>query len=218
MTMLEPRLVEFLTGLAANNSKDWFTAHKGEYDSAFKRAGEAFAVALAEQLEQLLGSAMQWRIFRLHRDVRFSKDKTPYNTHLRIALTPENAAKDGVPAWLFGIEQTVCVLGMGQFEFLPEQLTRWREHVAGAGGRDTATLIDELAAGGVRFGDPELKRVPAPFAADHQQARLLRHKGLTAWLDYPDAALAMGEQGPANCARELARLRRLHELLLAATG
>ena len=64
----------------------------------------------------------------------------------------------------------------------------------------------ELEDEGVRFSEPELKRVPAPYDKDHPRAALLCRKGLAAWLDGWPMKTAYGEEGPANCLRAFARL------------
>ncbi|MEQ9315363.1 MAG: DUF2461 family protein, partial [Henriciella sp.] len=87
--MLSTDLTRFLKTLAANNDRDWFNAHKAERDAAFTRPAAAFADAMAGEFKRLTGHDYSHKIFRLPRDVRFSKDKTPYNTHLRIAWAPD---------------------------------------------------------------------------------------------------------------------------------
>jgi len=78
----------FLQDLRANNERAWFNEHKKTYETAIKQPAEAFCRAMATALETLTDQPHGHKIFRIHRDVRFSKDKTPYNTHLHIAFTP----------------------------------------------------------------------------------------------------------------------------------
>lgn len=80
----------FLKGLAAHNDRDWFTAHRAAYDEGLKPALEALVAATTEALASrgvpLAGDAKK-SLFRIHRDVRFSKDKSPYKTHVSATLT-----------------------------------------------------------------------------------------------------------------------------------
>ncbi|WP_337847925.1 DUF2461 family protein [Sphingomonas sp.] len=103
--------------------------------------------------------------------------------------------------------------GAGVFTFSAPRLDRWRALVAAPEGASVAALIDRLRAEEVRFGEPELKRVPAPYAADHPRADLLRCKGLAAWIDGLASKTASGIAGPANCAAALLRLRELFVVL-----
>lgn len=80
----------FLTELARNNDRDWFTGNRATYDKALKPQLEALIVALSEALAArdipLAGDAKR-SVFRIHRDTRFSKDKRPYKTHVSATLT-----------------------------------------------------------------------------------------------------------------------------------
>lgn len=215
MTLLSPDTVAFLTALRANNDRHWFEAHKDDYDAQLKQPGQAFAAALAAALESGTGEAHAWKIFRIHRDVRFSRDKTPYNSHLHISLSPNGDCENGGPVWMFGLDPDGLTLGAGIFAFSKPQLEAWRARVAGPEGQAVEQLLAELAQDGIRLSEPELKRVPAPYPAEHPRSHLLRHKGLTAWIDCGDARRAFGKAGPANCAGELMRLRTFAGLLRA---
>ena len=74
--------------------------------------------------------------------------------------------------------------------------------------------MKSLSEEGALFPEPELKRVPAPFAKDHPHGDLLRRKGLTAWLDQSDVTLAFGEDAPARCLAEFKRLQGVYDWLM----
>lgn len=212
MSGLGPQTAAFLKALAANNNRDWFQANKSAYEHDMKKPAEAFSAMMADRLRETHGVAHKPRIFRIARDVRFSKDKTPYNAHLHISFVPQ---VDGAPpAWMFGLEPASLVLGTGIFAFEGTALDAWREAVAEPDGEDLARIIAGLESEDVRFSEPELKRVPAPYDKDHPRGALLRRKGLAAWLDGLSMELAYGEDGPANCARELARLQPVFAWLM----
>ncbi|GAA0645999.1 DUF2461 domain-containing protein [Brevundimonas lenta] len=85
-----PSDLAFLSGLAANNDRDWFTAHRATYDDGLKPALEALiaattAACAARKLP--LGGEARRSLFRIHRDIRFSKDKRPYKSHVSATLT-----------------------------------------------------------------------------------------------------------------------------------
>lgn len=212
--MLSPDLIAFLKTLAANNDRDWYNAHKKERDAAFTRPSDAFAEAMAAEFKRLTGHAYSHKIFRLPRDVRFSKDKTPYNTHLRIAWAPD-CGKSGSPRWMLGLEPGDLTIGVGMFEFERADLDAFRARIEGKDGEALAALVDTLRKQGVRFGEPDLKRVPAPYDKDHPRGDLLRHKGLTAWIDALPLTTAFGDDGPANCLAEFKRLKPLFDWMLA---
>src|SRR4051794_41802538 len=98
-----PAAQAFLAGLREHNDRDWFNAHKATYESAVKGPAEALLAYLEPELAALTGGPVSGKIFRIHRDVRFSKDKRPYNAHLHIAF-PARGGGSAVAArgFLFG--------------------------------------------------------------------------------------------------------------------
>lgn len=213
MSWLSAETVRFLAELRDNNDRDWFARHKDRYEQVLKHPAEAFAAAMADELSAWRGAPHDHRIFRIHRDVRFSKDKTPFNAHLHISFAAGGGCKDGAPVWMFGLDPDGVTLGAGILAFAPAQLERWRAMCAGPAGARLASSLAALDKDGVRLSAPELKRVPAPYAADHPHGTDLRRKGLTAWIDDPDLSQAFGIEGPANCVRRLANLRAIFDIL-----
>ncbi|MDJ0628100.1 MAG: TIGR02453 family protein [Rhodobacter sp.] len=173
----------FLGALARNNSRDWFQAHRADYDAKLKEPAQRLLADLAERLGRTTGEPMTTKLFRIHRDVRFSKDKTPYNTHLHM-LWQQSSHRDG-PGWFYGIGLDYLRTGWGWMSFTPAQLSTWRDAVDGPYG---AGIDAAIAACGMEIGGPELKRVPAPHAKDHPLAEHLRRKSLVLWSDPPDGA------------------------------
>ncbi|TMV09601.1 TIGR02453 family protein [Ruegeria sediminis] len=180
---LIPEARAFLAELSANNTRDWFTAQKSRYDRELK----APATLLLDQFALQIGPGAGTKLFRPHRDVRFSKDKTPYNTHLHMLWTlPGDALQQ--PGFFFGISPDYVSIGGGVMGFDKEPLARWRDAVSGDFGKDMQALLAGYRDQGLRMDEPELKRVPPPFDKAHPHADLLRRKSLTVWRDLPQAA------------------------------
>ena len=211
-TMLSPETTDFIRDLAANNDREWFNANRQRYEECFKRPAEQFAEAMANEIQVAIGLTCSSRIFRIYRDVRFSRDKTPYNAHLHIGFPVEGSDGDA-PCLMFAIEPERAVLGTGVLGFSKEGLDRYRERVAGKDGDKLQVLLDAACAAGARMGEPELKRVPAPYPADHLHSELLRRKSLAVWRDYADQTFAYGPDGPKNCTKELMQLREVFDFL-----
>ncbi|GGH22480.1 TIGR02453 family protein [Cribrihabitans marinus] len=180
---LIPEARAFLSELADNNARDWFTAQKQRYESQLK----APATLLLDQVAQDIGPGTTTKLFRPHRDVRFSKDKTPYHTHLHMLWTLPGSPRQPV-ALFFGIAPDYVSLGGGIMGFDKPVLADWRAAVDGPYGAEVQKLLDGYRAEGFRIGEPELKRVAPPYAKDHPQADLLRRKGLAVWRDLPDTS------------------------------
>ncbi|MBF9049248.1 TIGR02453 family protein [Roseobacter sp. HKCCD9010] len=166
----------FFAELAQNNRKDWFDPRKDHYTQAIKKPAELFSELMAEELTKLLGRSMKGKVFRIYRDVRFSKDKTPYNTHLHILWS---GTGDGPfnPGVFFAADTDGLWVGYGLPGLKGDALTRFRAFIDAKG----AALAETLAATDMTlstWGPEPLKRVPAPYAADHPQADLLKRKNL----------------------------------------
>lgn len=201
----------FLADLAAHNDRDWFAAHRATYETAIKAPAEAFVAAMVPIFSELAGRPVSGKVFRIHRDVRFSKDKRPYNAHLHIGFAPVGGTspKAGGSGFYFGLEPDRLALGAGAFELPPAGVDAWRAAVA-EGGEEIAAIVADLAAQGFRLEGPELKRVPAPYPADHPRADLLRRKGITAWRDITDPGVVAGPALVRECEETFARLAPLH--------
>lgn len=179
---LVPDARAFLRDLAANNTRDWFTENKARYEQQLKAPALALLDVLSTDLEKLTDTPVKTKLFRPHRDVRFSKDKTPYHTHLHMLWS------GGGMNWFLGIAPEYISAGAGVFTFDKATLPLWRELVDRDGHKIAPALAD-LQAKGARLGEPDLKRVPAPFDKDHPHGDLLRRKGLHLWFDTDEATL-----------------------------
>jgi uncharacterized protein (TIGR02453 family) len=160
--------LEFFDGLAADNSKGYWERNKATYESLVR--------APMEELVTELSPKTGGRIFRPYRDIRFSKDKSPYKTNIAAMVD------DGY------VQLTAEGLGAGagMWEMAPDQIERYRGAVdANTSGRRLERLVDDIRAAGILVtGHGELKTVPRGYAKDHPRAELLRYKGLTAWRDW----------------------------------
>jgi len=174
--------IAFLNDLKANNNRDWFQAGKVRYEAVYKAPAAAFCTALTFRLQAVTGDVHTAKVFRINRDIRFSKDKTPYNTHLHILFRREG----GRGGLFFGLQADGLVLGGGMMGFDKGQLAVYRDAVAGQKGERLEEIVRELLAGGARMDAPALKRVPKGFDPEHKRGDFLKRKSLTIWHDLPD--------------------------------
>jgi uncharacterized protein (TIGR02453 family) len=165
----------FYEGLEADNSKAYWTDHKEVYDTCVA----APMKALLAELEPAFGTA---KLFRPYRDVRFSKDKTPYKTRQYAVV------HDGDQALYVGIDAAGLHLGGGAFELPTERVARLRAAVADdRTGAALAAVLAKLRKAGFEVDGEQLKRVPKPWDDSHPRADLLRHKALITWVDHEPA-------------------------------
>ena len=197
--------LKFLQNLRENNSKAWFDEHRADYEAAFRRPAQKFCAAMEERLAELVGKSLMSKVYRINRDLRFSKDKTPYNTHLHVSFLPEKGV-GSAPSFAFGLDTQTLTVGAGTFGF-EKQLESYRENVSGDAGDALSVEIGILLKNGARFGnEPELQRVPKPYPSDHPRADLLRRKSLTLWMDFDSPRAASGPNIIEDCLERFAGL------------
>lgn len=161
------RALDFYEGLAADNTKAYWTDHRATYDRDVKAPMEA----LLARLEPEFGPA---KFFRPYRDVRFSKDKTPYKEHAGAVVHG-----DATLYVQFGADGLYVAGGYWRVE--TDQALRLRAAIADdVRGPQLVALLDRLVGEGWSIGGERYKRVPKPYDAAHPRADLLHHKSLTA--------------------------------------
>jgi uncharacterized protein (TIGR02453 family) len=166
--------LDFYDGLAADNTKTYWTANKAVYT-------DKILAPMTELTEELAAEFGEPKIFRPYRDIRFSQDKTPYKTHIGAVVGAScyvQLSAEGLGA------------GAGMWEMNPEQLARYREAVAGdLFGPEIERIAAGLEQAGLTVhGHAVLKSAPRGYPADHPRIALLRYKGLTAWQEWPAGA------------------------------
>lgn len=171
---------EFYSRLAANNSRDWWEANRGAYDSVLKPAATTLLETLIAPLSEIAGEPVKGKLFRPHRDVRFSKDKTPYQTHLHMMWSLQVAVE--APVFFFGIGTDYVTAGAGRWGFEKPMIENWRKFVD-LDTKRVQGIIAGITAQGFALREPDLKRVPSGFAPDHPAGDLLRMKGCSASKD-----------------------------------
>jgi uncharacterized protein (TIGR02453 family) len=177
-----PALVEFLSGLAQNNNRPYFVWPKPAYD-VLREEFEALVGDLITRIARFdknLGPVdAKKAMFRIYRDTRFSKDKTPYKTQFSAALR-EGAKKGLEPGYYFHIDQHgVLLAGGGIYHPDPMTLGRIRRYIAKNPGALTRVLREprfKKTYGGLAQ-EEALARPPKGFSADtpHIEAIKLKH-------------------------------------------
>jgi uncharacterized protein (TIGR02453 family) len=184
--------LHFFEQLSKNNNRKWFEAHRGDYESFVLDPARLFISAMGERLTAIAPNIVadpriDKSIFRIHRDVRFSKDKNPYKTHLAIFMWEGRGKKLDCPGFYFHLEPKSLIIGGGIYIFNKDLLAVFRTAVDDKRrGRDLEKL---LAAVHRHFPasihSEQYKRVPRGFPPDHVRAELLKFKGLTVGEETP---------------------------------
>lgn len=189
-TGFRPEATQFLADLAAHNDRTWFQPRKADFEGLLKEPLEALCSALADRFATRgipLRADPARSPFRIYRDVRFSKDKSPYKTNVGasfpwaeaqkpVAGASAGEASAGIGGY-FHLAPGEIFFGGGMWHPEPARLAAFRRAVADEPGRVHEALKDpRFVEWFGSIGGDRLKRTPTGFAADHPEADLLRLK------------------------------------------
>jgi uncharacterized protein (TIGR02453 family) len=154
------------------------------------------------------------KIFRIHRDIRLSKDKTPYKTHFGIRFNEDASKNCAAPFFYVQLEAERLLFATGQKEFDGETLDRYRTAVMdGESGRVLDALVKKMRRNGAGLQGEQLQKVPRGYPADHARADLLRLKGLYIESSLPVTQQICGPECLHVCLKQFARSKPLYDWL-----
>ena len=182
----------FLEQLSLHNDKTWFEAHRRDYQDFYVAPVLAFIEAMGPKLAELPGGAryearINGSLFRINRDIRFSRDKTPYKNHIDMwSWQGERKGWDRT-GYFMRLLPDQMILGAGMHAIDKARLPAFRDAiVADETGRALETMPAKIErAGSYAIGGEARKTVPRGYDVAHPRARLLLYEGLTASLEGP---------------------------------
>jgi uncharacterized protein (TIGR02453 family) len=190
----DPELFDFLRELKANNDREWFAANKARFEAHVQEPALAFIEDFAPRLEQISPHfradtrKVGGSLFRIYRDTRFSKDKTPYKTNTGMHFR-HKAAKDAhAPGFYLHLSPGQVFAGGGIWHPDTKTATKIRQAIvddpdAWRAATREPPFTDRLDIG----GDNEmLKRIPSGFSADHEFADDLRRRDYFGWAEWDE--------------------------------
>lgn len=190
-------ILRYLSELSVNNDRDWYHAHKVEYQRAnaqFEELVQALILRIGEFDGGVLGREPKELTFKLVRDTRFSHDKSPYNPAFRAHISSKGKLPIPVGYYLMLKPGGHSFLGGGLFaDMFKDATTLVRDHIAVHGDRWEEIITDPAFQMYFTVDGTKLKKVPAGYDPAHPQAEYLKHKSW--YLEYPilDEELAEGE-------------------------
>jgi uncharacterized protein (TIGR02453 family) len=183
---------KFLRDLSKNNNKEWFVKNKYRFENEFLIPASNFVVELGERIRHFAPNVIaipkiDKSIFRLHRDMRFSKDKKPYKTNLGIYIWEGNKSRMECPGFYFHLEYGQIFFGSGIYRFSNEQLLKFREIIS---QEDNAIELDGLLTqitknSEYKIGGSELKKTPNGYDKTYQYKKFFLHTGLYSHFEKP---------------------------------
>ena len=185
-----PQVLQFYAQLRENNRKEWFEKRRSDFEEYSLQPARAFVEAMGQRLSLLVphiqaDPRVNRSLFRIYRDTRFSKDKTPFKTHLAIWMWEGRRKRMECSGFYFHLEPERVMVGIGIYAFPKPHLKAYRQAVGrDDAGEELSVIAKELNALGYSLaGHKMYKRVPHGFRTDHPRAGLLLHGGLYASTD-----------------------------------
>ncbi len=181
-----PRLFRFLKDLAANNDRDWFSENRARYESSVKEPALAFIASFAPRLRKISphfradARAQGGSLFRIYRDIRFSKDKSPYKTHTGIQFRHEAGKDAHCPGFYLHLEPGRIFMGAGIWHPDAQTARSIRERIVARPGEWKRATRSKAFTETFKLEGDSLKRPPRGFDPSHELMEDLKRKDFIA--------------------------------------
>ncbi len=184
--------LKFLVGLEKNNNKEWFDTRRDIYEEHLLSPMKTFVSLLGRELESKLSGLnytpkVGGSLFRINRDIRFSKDKRPYKTHTAAFLWVGPSAKMECPGVYIHLDAKNLLIGAGLHMFSKDGLDAYRNYVD-KNGAVLQKAINKADKAGFELGGEKLQRVPTMYDKGHKYGELLKMKGMHVGKKFPASA------------------------------
>lgn len=218
--------LQFFDDLKKNNNRDWFQEHKQHYTDYVQAPAKEFVITFGERLKSISpGISYDTRmsgagsVLRVYRDIRFSKDKSPYNTRLRIFFGEGSKKKMENPGFFFGLDERGARIYTGMYKFPKPVLTSYRDAVIDSQlGGELTTIIKTLRNSGMyEVGGTHYKRVPRGYDKEHQHADLLKYNGVFTSSPLIEPGIVTSSNFLDICFEHCLKMAPLHRWLVKIT-
>ncbi len=197
MIMLQPSTIKFLKNLKNNNNKPWFERNRKVYEEAkadFAKFIQAVIDQHGKKDASIKNIVAKDCLFRINRDVRFSKDKSPYKSNFGASINKGGRKGESSAGYYFHLEPSATFTGGGIWMPMPEELKRVRQEIDYnfadfkklIGAKKFKSVYGDLS----KSGEYTLSRVPKGYEPDNVAAEYLKLKSYVAMVQISDADLA----------------------------
>lgn len=183
---------KFFNDLENNNTREWFEDNRTVFEENVMNPAQEYVMAMGELLNPMCSKIVanpkvDKSIFRIYRDVRFSKDKTPYKTHLGIFLWEGPRKKLGNPGFYMQLDKSKILIAGGLYQLPTELVKPYRDAVSDKKkGSEIAKRIKKILKNSdYRLGGKHYKRIPRGYNPESSNADLLLHNGLYVYYEGP---------------------------------
>ena len=179
----------FLKDLKRNNDREWFADNKKRYEEHLKDPSLRIIAAFAPELKKISPhfTATPRSLFRIHRDTRFSNDKTPYKTHIGLHFRHDRSKDAHAPGFYVHVEPGSAFLGVGIWHPDGRALRAIREHVVEEPAAWKKASRAKAFTGAFELSGDRLKRPPKDFDPEHPLIEDLKWKDYIGVAELPDS-------------------------------
>ena len=185
-----PATLRFLRALKRNNRRDWFNAHREDYETHVREPMTAVVEQLATDFREFapeMVASPKLSMYRIYRDTRFSENKAPYKTHVAAVFPTRGLPKHEGAGFYFHVSPTEVWIGGGMYAPPTPQLHAVREHIAANVRRLRAIVESPAFRKEIDIEGERLQRVPRGFPKDHEAVEYLKYRNFIAGCEYPPA-------------------------------
>jgi uncharacterized protein (TIGR02453 family) len=185
-----PATLKFLRALKRNNRRDWFNAHRDDYEAHVRQPMTSIVERLAADVRAFapeIVASPKLSMYRIYRDIRFSENKAPYKTHVAAVFPTRGLPKHEGAGLYFHVSPTEVWIGGGMYAPQTPQLHAVREHIA-ANIKRLRTIVESPGfREQIEIEGDKLQRVPHGFSKDHEAAEYLKYRNFIAGCEFPSA-------------------------------
>ena len=197
----------FLSALAANNTREWFEAHQQDYENFVRAPALDFISDMAHEMPAIskhfraLPKKVGGSLMRIHRDIRFGKDKTPYKTNIGIQFRHEVGKDIHAPGYYLHIAPDECFVGVGLWHPDVGALFKIREAIVKNSKAWVAARDDKAFSQHFSLEGDALVNAPRGFAKDHPLVEDLKRKDFIGLAELSEATVTSKNLRPQVMAR-----------------
>lgn len=214
------KTIAYLKKLSKNNTREWFENNRDKYGSDFLEPCFQFVVEMGDKLQDIDPDIVaipkiDKSIFRLHRDVRFSKDKTPYKTNAGLYFWNGKMKKMDASGFYFHLEPKLFGVGLGIYIFPPQLLKKYRDVVSNSvSAKELHQIVRSLEKKGYTVGGKKFKKTPKGYDTNTFYPGYLLYDGIYAWYESDDFKKIAGEKAITFIYKVFKDMLPLHKWLV----
>jgi uncharacterized protein (TIGR02453 family) len=211
--------IDFFKELSLNNEKSWFDENRKRYEESVKKPFQKFVNDLNQAIQHFdknIDTDTKKAIFRINRDIRFSKDKTPYNTVMKAAFT-NGGRKSSKPAYYLGISYDHFGVGAGSFDLEKDALEKLRLAIAKKTDSFLSVINDKkLKSSFSEVHGERLKKAPKCYEETFEKCPIIANKQFYLMNQFPAIELILKDDFLDLVISEFEKAKSFNQFLLEA--